>query len=485
MAGTDAFSVEMQLADGQLGIVAPDGSQAVGFIFTSTAGTANAVVPLSGTDTDAVIVNFGAGDGPDWVGDYLLTSGGKNAYAVRGTASTAGANGTATLLSGTGPTVPTFGGAPNEDADVRIKIITTGSQTTATYQLSLNGGESYGPTKTVGAALAMGQGSTVTFPTATYTAGAVFGATFTGPRNTLSNVTAAADALIASEYRFGAIHVFGAPDDAAALATLIAALDAKAEAARLVGKFFVFFVEAPAVDPALISAAIDSIVAPNVVVVGGYARVYDQNDRQVEKTSNARKIIGRFARNPLSVSLKRTVDDSTLDPLYADAKAIEPAGAAGTGADGYVNTAKLPGLRTSRCTTVCTIPGRGGAYVDRSLTLAALNSDFLDLPNRRIANSGLEVLYDEGWERAEQRIPRDPTTGFIDETTAKTWEKAAKAKLRTRLVEGGHATRVSVVINRNDNLASDPVVRMKARAVCVTRAGKIVVNFGFAVAIAA
>jgi hypothetical protein len=484
MGQTDLSSVSVELADGQLGISGADSSSAAAFIGTCSGGTVEQVEAFAGSDTDTVNTVLGAGDMPDVVGDFLLSSQGKTAYAIKGTGSTDGSASAAELVSGTGPTVPTFSGRPDEDAEFLCEIVTTGTQATATWRPSLDGGDTWGETRLAGAGLSLGQGTMqITFPAGTYTAGALFSSTFTGPRNTLADVTDAADAFIESPYRAKFIHVLGAPANAADLATMMAALDAKADAAALVGKMLVFVLEAPAVDPALLVTATQSVVAPNVVVTGGYAQVFDQNDRLVEKWPNARKIAGRLGRNPLSVSLMRSADDSKLDPIYPDAKAIVPNGSLGTGADGYIDSRKLPALNNARFTTVQSIPGRGGAYVAHSFTFAALTSDFLKLPNRLIGNRGKEVLFDAMWDRAQQRVPRNATTGFIDETYAKTFERDAKSLLRTALVEEGHATAVSVVMNRNDNLVNDPTLRIKARAVHVTQAGAIDVSFGLAVAI--
>ncbi len=480
--GTEQHDVDITLTDGGLGVVNADSSGAIGMIGVAASGTAEQVYPLAGTDTDTAPTTFGAGDLPDQAVKHLLESGGKTVYAVRGTASTAGAAGAATLLSGTGPTVPTFGGAPTEDAEVRIKIISTGSATTATWQISFSKGRSgtYGATRTAGAALSLGQGSTITFPVGTYTAGAIFGSTFVGPRNTLTNVGDASDALIESPYRFSMLHVLDVPADAAALFTLAAALDAKAQAAVSVGKMFDFMLEAPAVDPDLLVTAADGFEGKNVVIFGGYADIYDANDRIIEKRSIGRGIVPRLARNALSISAQRNTTDTDVEPVFGLANAIWPEDALHTGVDGYIDSRRLPGLNDARFSCACNIPGRGGSYSSNVFTFAAGTSDYSWYPNKRAANTGRQALFDWGWKQSQRRLPLD-AAGNIDPRVATGLQGDANDVLRKVLVDGGHATRVACVLDRN----SPTVLRLKARAQLVSHNRTTEVDFGLALALAA
>ncbi len=480
--GTELFSTETILSDGGTAVVGADGSASTGMIGTAASGTAGQIYPIAGTDTDVPAATFAGGDLPDQVVTHLLRSKGRRVLAVRGAGGAAGVAGAASLLSGTGPTVPTFTGTPNEDAEFRLKIISTGSQTTATYQVSFNRGRSWSATRTATAgAVAMGNGVSVTFPTGTYTANAVFGAAFTGPRNTLANITDAADSLIESPYRFGMIHVLGAPATAEDLFTLAAALEAKAEAAVALGKMFDFVLEAPAIDPALLVAEADGFAGKNVVIAGGWADLFDENDRRIEKVSYGRGLVPRLARNPLSVVAMRDQTDTALDPIFATESAIWPDEALKTGADGYIDSARLPGLNDARFSTPWTIPGHGGSYEANTFTFADLTSDFSWYPNKRAANRGREVLYDLMWDRAKQRLPVDPTSGLMAAPTAVAIQRAANEALKSALVDGGHATGVQAFVNR----ASTSAIRIKARAVVVQHNRESTVDFGLALSLAA
>lgn len=477
--GTELFSLEIGLSDGGTGVTGADGTEATGMIGTAASGTAGQVYPIAGTDTDVPATTFAGGDLPDQVVNHLLKSKGKRVLAVRGAGGTAGTAGVATLLSGTGPVVPTFTGAPNEDAEFRAKIIATGNETTATFQYSFNRGRSWSATRLVGAAIALGNGASITFPTGTFTAGAIFKSTFTGPRNTLANITDAADSLIASPYRFGICHVLGAAATAADLFTLAAALESKAEAAVALGKMFDFVLEAPAIDPDDLTAEADGFVGKNVVIAGGYADLFDENDRRIEKLSYGRGLVPRLARNPQSVTALRDATDTDLDPIYPTETAIWPAEALGTGVDGYIDSARIPGLNDARFSTPWTIPGRGGSYAANTFTFAALTSDYSWYPNKRAANRGREVLFDLMWSRAQQRIRTE--NALIEAGTAVGIQRAANEALQSALVDGGHATQVAAILDRTSTSA----LRIKARAVVVQHNRESVVNFGLAISPAA
>lgn len=477
--GTELFSVGMTLSDGGTGVIGADPSQTTGIIGTAADGTAGQVYPIAGTDTDVAASTFGGGDLPDQAVAHLLASKGRRVLGVRGAGGTAGVAGAMSLVSGTGPTVPTFTGTPNEDAEFRVRIMGTGSETTATFQYSFNRGRSWSATRLAGAAIALGNGVSITFPTGTFTADAIFGAVFTGPRNTLSNVADAADALIESPYRFGMVHVLGAPATAEDLFTLAAALDAKAAAAVAVGKMFDFILEAPAIDPDLLVEEADGFEAKNIVVAGGYADIYDENDRRIEKLSFARSLVPRLARNKLSITAMRDETDTDVEPVLALESAIWPDTALGTGADGYIDASRLPGLNDARFSTPWTIPGRGGSYAANVFTFASLTSDYSWHPNKRAANRGREVLFDLMWTLAQKRIPTED--GQIAAGSAVAIQNAANSALKRALVDDGHATRVQCVLNR----ASTSALRLKARATVVQHNRESEVDFGLALSIAA
>jgi hypothetical protein len=472
--------INQSTADGALAPPARDSSSTCLKVGTSTSGTANQVKGFAGNAASLVVAAYGDGDLPDEIRDHLVRSLGKYTLGVKGSAATAAVAGTLALLSGTGPTVPTLGGTPNEDAQARIKIISTGSETTATYQSSLDGGDTWSATKTASAsAVALGNGSTVLFPVGTYTAGAVFGGDQTGPRNSLANVSTALDAGINGAEDWSFCHILGHPATPADLATLAAAVDAKMAAAPLMAKWPFAILEAPPVDPATIVSALASLAAPNVVICGGFAEVYDDADRQIEKKSIARPVAARIARNPISVSLMRNTSDTDIEALTG-VRDILPTGATGT--DGYNDSFLTPAMNNARLTTLMKWPGFTGFYVANSFTFSPMGSDYLELPNTRIKNRGRQVLYTAAVRHAQRKIPRI-AGGFIDPRMAKFIESDMAGQLHTALVQDQHATKVAVSVNRNDNLASDPNLRAKARVQSVTRVGIIDVEFGFAVAL--
>lgn len=475
---TTVPGVTTSVADGQLGAVSPDRTGVAALIGTSTAGTANLVKAFAGNARSLVQSTYGDGTLPDWLINHLIGSGGKETLGVKGTGSTAGSN-SAVAASGSGPTV-TLTGTATEDADLIIEIVAGGAVATSTFRFSFDGGNTWKPTRKTAATVALGNGVTAAFAVGTYFVAERYTATLTGPRNSVSDMGDAVDALLAYPSRFGAVHLLGHPADASALATLIAAFEAKIAAAPLMAKFPFGILEAPPVDPDLLVTALASVEAPNTVLCGGFAQVYDDADRQIEKVNCARIVASRVMRNPISVEASRNVTDSDLEALTG-VRAIFPEGSALS--SGYLNSYLAPALNNARVTTLMTHPGRTGYYTCNTFTLAALGSDLLELPNRRIMNRAREVLFDGAQRYLQGRIRRNKTTGYIEESQATLIDRELERQLRVALVQDGHATGAKVTTNRSDDLASDPTLRMKARVVAVVRGRTVEVEVGLARAI--
>lgn len=472
-------SVTLTTADGQLGGVSPDTSGVVAIIGTSTSGTANQVYEFAGNAGGLVAATLGDGTLADWTRNHLVRSGGRSTLVIRGMGATAGTNGTVTQ-SGSGP-LPTLTGTATEDAQLRIRIVTGGIVGTATFQLSLDGGRTYGATKTTAASYAVGNGVTVTFTAGTYVAAETYNATLTGPRNSVANIGTALDALLNSQYSFGMVHILGHAADAADTATLIAAVQTKMASAGLQGKFPAFaVVEAPPVDPSGIVTMLGSVVATEVVMAAGFHQLADTADNTIEFVSSGRSIVPRLARNPISVEASRRQDDSDLDALDG-VVAIYPDGATGT--DGYIDAFRLPSLNNARASTLLKYPGRAGFYVANVMTLAADGSDYSRATNKRVIARARSVLYTGAFRHLQRRLRLDPSTGYIDEGVATSIDRDLEGQLSVALVSGGHASAVQVVTNRSDLLLSDPTLRIKARIQPVAYAQAIEIELGFAVTI--
>ena len=472
-------SVSVTASDGNLGVPSGDTTSVTALIGTATGGTANQVYTFQGNAGSLVKQTFTSGTLADWGRNHLLYSGGKQTLMVRGTGSTAGSN-SAVTASGSGPTV-TLTGTAIDDAELQMVVVSGGAIGTATVKFSLDGGRTFGPTRTSASTLAIGNGVTANLAAGTYVAAETYSATLTGPRNSVADVGDALDALLNGSSRFGLVHLLGHPASGADLATLIAAVQPKMAAAALQAKFPAFAIlEAPPVDPATIVTALASVDAPDVMVCGGFATIYDDSDRQIEKVSIARAVAARLARNPISVAPSRRADDSDLEAL-AGIRDIFPAGSTGT--DGYLDSFLSPTLNNARLTTAYRIPGRVGSYVCNAFPLTSTTSDTFEAENKRVIARSREVLYDGALRHLQRRLRRNPQTGFLDEGQAIAIDRDLEQQLRTALVEDGHATAVRVVTNRADNLASDPTLRIKARVVAVTRARTIEVEVGLAVAL--
>ena len=96
--------------------------------------------------------------------------------------------------------LPTVAGTVLAGADISIQIVKDGARNEGTYQLSTDGGENYGKTRTIpvdGAVPIAGLGVTVTFPEGDYVGGTTYACTLLEPEASIVDVMAALEAPLA------------------------------------------------------------------------------------------------------------------------------------------------------------------------------------------------------------------------------------------------------------------------------------------------
>src|SRR6185436_16793991 len=179
--------------DGALGL-APDNIDGLHVkLGISTLGTVNTL--YSFTRPTDVLTTLGYGPLPEALCHHLQVAGGP-AYAMPMTAGTAGSN-SAVTQNGGGPVV-TLTGTPVDRFDGIVRIVLGGAVGTATFQFSLDGGDTYSPVTTTASTYLMpNSGVTLNFAGGTYVAATTYSFTCTAPYFTTTNLNTAFTALLA------------------------------------------------------------------------------------------------------------------------------------------------------------------------------------------------------------------------------------------------------------------------------------------------
>lgn len=450
---------DMTIRDGGLGLTnsQPDGLFCL--VGSSSSGTAGTFYSYAGSDVQQVFDDLGEGPLPHQVAKHLLRTGGKPVLAYKSTASTAGSS-SAVTQSGAGP-LPTLSGAPYDQYFSRIEIQTGGAVGTATFKYSLDGGDTWSDEIATAASYLLPSNVTVTFTAGTYVAGELYSWTDTAPILTNTNIGDALNAIIASAYTPDAVHVLGQPATTGDMATIATTLATKVSSAWAAKKFFFCAMEAPATTMSSLITEVSGDTYAGVVICAGFAEVVDDKSSRVEKRSAGRCIVPRIARNPVGVHPLQSERESGIDPLV-DVVELVPDGAAAS--TGYHDEDRTPGGNAARFSTLRTIAGYDGVYVTNTNTFAGASSDFSLLPYLQIALKAARVFYAWGLLSLGKRIPKNPSTGYIDKRFAGALEQQAQAVLAAAM--GKACDAIQVVINRTDDITSDPTLRAKVRLVC-------------------
>ncbi|MDD5106044.1 MAG: DUF2586 domain-containing protein [Desulfuromonadaceae bacterium] len=291
---------------------------------------------------------------------------------------------------GTGP-VLTAAGTVKAAADVIFQVMTAGGLNSGTYRLSLDGGDSWGVTKTIpvdGAILVGTTGVTITHPAENAVAGDTYSFTILAP---VPSVTSVLDALETplSLYDVEFIYV-AAPSDSSDWAALQAQADVLWNAHR--PTYFITETRLPFDDEtidewaAALVAERQGFAGRFVAVVSAFGEISDSTGKRLTR-SGAGLAAGRLMAIPVMRALGRVRDGSisqlSLPSLYTDAHqaVLEAAG--------YITAKRYAGL--------------SGVYWGDERTMADATSDYQFLTVLRVVFKGvrlsriaaLKSMYDE------------------------------------------------------------------------------------------
>ncbi|MBE3574541.1 MAG: DUF2586 family protein [Firmicutes bacterium] len=451
------------VADGGLGLLAPDASGLHFKVGVCSRGEVNQIIPIS--DRDQIVAKLGTGPLVDALFDAIGT-GASLIYAVRAVGDIAGAVGPVTATkAGTGNV--TAAGAPLDAYDVIIEVLSSGSLNVATFRYSLDGGDTYSKEITVPAGGSYpidGTGLTLSFtadntnPGNSFLAGDRYAFKATAPKASVASVNGAIDAIMASNTPFEFIHVVGESD-----AAMWAAMDTRAKDAETSFRYIHFLMEArgpnagESVDQwvTALQTAAQTFASTRVSVVAGRAEISDANTGRVVDRNVAGLYSGRIAAIKVSRSPGR-VKDGPIPGVVA----LNPAG---------INEGHITMLDEARYVTFRQYQGLPGFFVTNGRMMADSTSDFryvelrrtMDKACREVRLAALGFVQDEGTE-----------AGLSD------MEKRLSEPLDA-MVGAGEIAAGRVVIPRDQQIIAGAKLRTKVRIVPIGIMRAIEVEIGF------
>lgn len=421
-------------------------SNATLVIGAASAGTDNAIVKIS--STSELLEEFAAAStapGPlCHCAAMYLSIAKAPLYCMRINDSSAGTMGsvTKTAAGATNGSVANNSSVPVDAFSVIIQILSTGTVTagTFTYRYSLDGGDNYtgtiqGPTDAGGsAAVSLGTtGISVTFadgssPTG-FTDGDLFSFSTTAPGWGTSDLQAALDAFISSEYRIRRIHVVGVSSS-----TIHAAIITRLATAFNSYKY-----------TRLIEESDDQGSGESVATwASGVISDYSATSNRTVVASGWIETSLVLNQDNLALQLRRPVA-WTIGPRQAAIDVSQDAGAVEDGplTGAVVVADTYPFAQDGRLAT--TFEGRGityaQSYVGRSGIYCAgvfTRSDGADASHRlahgQVLDVLLETMYDQLLDKINTNIPAN-SDGTITETAASAIEAQLNGAVEQSVVK--------------------------------------------------
>lgn len=371
-------------------------------------------------------------------------------------------SGTATLLNGSVH-------SPVDAYDIIVKVATTGGLGAGAFAYSLDGGHNYSGTIAIpsgGAYAIPNTGIVLTF-SGTFTAGDLYEGVSTAAGFSNTDLTSAFTALLANPSEWGLAHVVGTPADAAAAATLAAAVGAQMAAAQAAFRYVRGVIECPTAEgDSTLKTTFQSYADSRVGVVAGDEDVLSPLTGRLHKRPLAWSYMARLSATKLS-SHPGQVDTSNNGGPLKNVRAI------------YRDESATPGLDDARFVTSRTFIGTPGYFITRGKTMASPGSDFAQIMNCRVMDRACTVARAAFLLYVNKSIRIDKVTGFIDERDAQDIEAMVQSKLEGALVSEGECSAVSVAVSRDDNILATSTLNVQVGITPFGYAEQIVVSIGF------
>jgi len=376
---------------------------------------------------------------------------------MRMAGSVAGSN-SAVTQSGAGPLLA-LAGVPFDAYEGTLQIVAGGILGTATFRYSLDGGQTYGPTRAVPsggsyAGAAAKTGLTMTFPAGTYVAGETYAWTSTPSMFNGADATAAMAAVLADSNPFATLHFCGEFADSATGATVFAIIAAEMTTLENNFKFARALMQSGTDVPATTIASYASSSSTRVGVVYSTARRPDAVGVEgfaLPSLPATDVVSSRVASTLVSTDLKRVASG----PLVG----VTPIG--------HNEFADNAGLDAAGFTTLRTWQDTAGFFITQGRLKAPPGSDYEFIHRGRVMDLALRTTYNAQAKFIGRsvRVVSDPVGG-IDPRDAAALEQEVLNQLRPVLLapinaEGtkGFVSEVRYVIDQSNNvLATNTII---------------------------
>jgi hypothetical protein len=454
--------VNVNILDGQLGVVLPLPEGESAKVGVSSAGTANTI--YSANKPQAVKDQLGVGPLVQ-SGAYHVDVSRRTTYFVPLTSSIAGTNGTVTQVGG-GPAL-TVTGAPRDDYSFVIKITKGGAAGTATFIYTQDGGDTWSgditvPTGAPGLYVLGDTNVTGNFIAGTYELNATYSWTSVAPSFSLTNLADGITALLAdSSKQWEFVHVVGGSTTVAASASLAAAMDTHMTTAQGQYRFAHAITEVASDTDSATITAFASFTSKRVSPCAGFC----------ELDGIGGKVYKRNAAWPYAARL------SSIE-ISEDAAWVGRGRLPGVRSL-YRDEDKTPGLDAAGFVTLRTWVGATGFFITNPRIMAPLGSDFWLAQYRRVMDRACAQLRNTMLKYSSAKVKVNPATGFIAPHVADGIDNDATNALKTVLVQPDHAASATGLVKRDQNLLSAPLFDVEARVVPHSYPKGINITIGF------
>jgi Protein of unknown function (DUF2586) len=452
--------IDLTVEDGGLGVVAPTSGGRYTVLGHTVSGTANVLKIYSKDNIKGLIADYGGGVAVE-AAAFGLKNGAPEVGIVKTATSVAATTSSVTRSAGGTGTIA-VSGTPTDDYAVIVKIVAGGAVATATMQVSIDGGDTYGPLIATAASYLIPSTGLTLAISSTFAAGETHSFSTTAPAPNASDLGTALDALFLDGRDPGFLHITGTASTAAAQLAVGTAVEAELLSweDNLLHTFAL--VEMPDVADNALATAIASVSYKRVSPCAGFVELVSAIRRTQDKRSLAWAVAPRIA----SVDDGRDPSERALGKLRGVLKT-------------HRDEEKTPGLDTLGYTTACTYRRKGGVFLKNVRMPAGPTSDYQYVVHRRVMDRALDAVGDALFPFIARRLRVDPTSGFLEPATADAVDNVVGGALRAATIQAERASAATFAINRSDNVLSDSTLRGKVAVVPLLYPRKIEATFTF------
>ncbi len=445
-------NVTITFADGNLGQSGAESTDLpIVLLGYCSAGVTGTLYSFGGASPALVKSTIGVGPLAQGAAAVVATPNHRAVY-VMPLASSAGTK-TAVTETGTAPPDITLSGNPHDIYDAVVQILTAGVRGVATFRYSLDGEVNWSAEiLTAATYLIPDSGITLNFATGTpYAVDNEYTFQTTAPTHSPTQISDGLDALLASGLVFDSAFVLSTPADDTAADAVFDGLSTDADGFESANRFSLFFFQSHS---AASSGSSDQATWRAELVVlqagwenwrvnscAGLCTMVSALDGRTYSRGAIFPVACRIASAPISEHLGRVASGSI------NVSAIEH------------DEETVGGLEAYRFTTLRTIGGLPGFWINAGQQMATPGSDYGPTEHARVINSFATIVRAGALRYLnDDLLVRDDGTGRLAEDEANSIDTDLTMQAKAELVSGSprHATSVSATVSRsNDFLTTE------------------------------